>query len=312
MAFQRNSTLRRCHPAERLASPFLAPPRSGVILDVGHTPPTVHIRDRMHAAFTIAFKNGILDAAALMFYPFDARDRWGALAEYATARARRCADFVDASQREEWKNVIHHPPAVDARPANKRTFDIATDFEDILALDPRSLGSEVLDYLLRCQKWNNEQIEWFYTILGRLLFPVGTDNWRIVPFLCGLPATGKSTIVRALQTMVPDDKVACRDLSANACRGKWLAVHDEVASHVSIGPAVLDTIPTFLAGVELPSGLQKSTHRVTRFEFKQCIGEHKPDLCMRLEETSSAMVFRMAVSYQQARARFGHCTRVGW
>ena len=56
--------------------------------------------------------------------------------------------------------------------------------------------------IFRCQRLNVHVCEWFYALIGRMIFDVKEkDKWEIVVLLVGLAGTGKSTIMNVLRQM---------------------------------------------------------------------------------------------------------------
>jgi hypothetical protein len=52
-----------------------------------------------------------------------------------------------------------------------------------------------LDSVITYQGYEDEALQWFFIIIGRMLYDVGDmDNWQVFPYLLGLAGTGKSTI----------------------------------------------------------------------------------------------------------------------
>ena len=71
-----------------------------------------------------------------------------------------------------------------------------------------SLDTPCFDRIARAQL-SNEMYDWLLVCIGRLLFPLGTlDNWQVMPIICGEGRTGKSTIIKGVQELFAENKVA--------------------------------------------------------------------------------------------------------
>ncbi len=68
-------------------------------------------------------------------------------------------------------------------------------------------GTPVWDEFLHYQ-WDNATVDFFEVCIGRMFYGIGKyDDWQIVPYLIGQAGTGKSTILKTVQKMFPDESV---------------------------------------------------------------------------------------------------------
>ena len=157
-----------------------------------------------------SFKNGILSIYEMVFYPYAEKDNWDEIARFAEARLR-----------------IHEPDAHVSAPSRsdasskyfETEFTLDTLFDDMMDLDPSTIDTPEIKKVLDDQRLDEDTQEWFYTMLGRLLYDIGRyDNWQVLLFLKGVAGSGKSTIAQLMKFLYTLDHVGV--LSSNA-EGKF-------------------------------------------------------------------------------------------
>lgn len=92
-------------------------------------------------------------------------------------------------------------PLGDERIAQLLGRRVAAKFFDLPLLDVaredwRDIPTPAMDHIMTHQNWKPEVQDVLWTLIGRMLYDVGTDDrWACFPYLLGLAGTGKSLIV---------------------------------------------------------------------------------------------------------------------
>lgn len=243
-----------------------------------------------------AFLNGVYITRADAFHPHDAIPP-----EYADTAS---AKFFEADLDPQWL-------------AARGWRDIPTpSFQSILAhqrLDRDGVG------------------DWMYIMLGRLLYEVGElDNWQVVPFLMGMAATGKSTILLSVcRHLFAEEDVGVLSNNIEKKFGLWgfvgkkLFIAPEVKADLHLDQAEFQSlvsgdaiqvaqkhqqsrtvqwrVPGILAGNEVPGWRDSAgsiTRRILLFHFEEEVQRDRVDT--RLGEKMVAEVPRLLVKCNRA------------
>lgn len=95
--------------------------------------------------------------------------------------------------------------------ASVKYFDQHFPADLVSCQDPmREIPTPALDMVFEAQDLgpttNPDVLEWIYALMGRMLRDVGSDKWEICPFFKGVAGTGKSTILKVLNSFYnPED-----------------------------------------------------------------------------------------------------------
>lgn len=216
-------------------------------------------------------------------------------------------------------------------------FDIDFDPED--ALRPwREIKTPNSEKIFYDQKLSIDVREWVYTMIGRVLYPVGKyDGWQVICMLLGVAGSGKSTVTDGLVGRIYD-RVDVGVLSNN-CEQQW-AVSGLVNSLVWVCPeikadfkleqatfqsmvsgerisvaekhktpyTVKFDIPGFLSGNVLPNWKDHSgsiARRMLIFRFDQRIKEHDMLLGDRIKQELPKFIVKANKAYREMAALHG-------
>lgn len=210
-----------------------------------HTSIEFPILERSRSIF--AFNNGIYDATVNKFQPYTEPDRRWRFHNIANLSADQLEQLNQMARQQEdyfmrWQfnsstvgsagqqsRTQHDNLGVGDGIIHKQAacmyFDMMFDPSTLLCDDPMSIPTPALDVIFTAQNLTSEAnggihlLSWIYTLVGRMLWDVGTlDDWQIAPFFKGVAGTGKSTILRVLRMFYESDDVG---IMANNIEGKF-------------------------------------------------------------------------------------------
>lgn len=194
-----------------------------------------------------AFNNGIYDATVNKFQPYTEPDRRWRFHNVANLSEEQRQQLNQMARQQEdcfmrWQfnsstvgsagqqSRIQHDHLGDGdglihKKAACMYFDMMFDPMTLLKQDPMSIATPFLDLIFTAQNLTSEAnggmhlLSWIYTLVGRMLWDVGTlDDWQVAPFFKGVAGTGKSTILRVLRMFYESDDVG---VMANNIEGKF-------------------------------------------------------------------------------------------
>ena len=193
---------------------------------------------------------------------------------------------------------------------------------------------KVLDLQFKNDKEYKEICKWLYILIGRLLYKVGElDDWQVIPFMKGLAATGKGTIIKTIQKFfqVADVGVLSNDgevqFGLSALYDKLLFVAPEIKGDFSLSQAGFQSmisgedvsvsikhktaetvkweVPGILAGNEVPSWTDNSgsiARRIIIFAFNKKVprSELDPRLWDKIKENIPQILRKCNLAYLDA------------
>jgi len=148
----------------------------------------------------VSFKNGVYDLKDCKFYPF-----------VSTGPTDKTVKFLDKVHPDN----VHKTSVtyIDMVFDDEVYSDLSRPTEEEIADDPDAkhdwsrIETPHIDKIADSQKWPVEVRDWFYIMLGRLFYEVGTDNWQVMLFNWGIGNTGKSTVFLFMTAIWPFSEV---------------------------------------------------------------------------------------------------------
>lgn len=145
----------------------------------------------------VSFKNGVYDLKDCKFYPF-----------VSTGPDDKTVKFLDKVHPDN----VHRTSVtyIDMVFENEVYNDAAKYYDEEISddvYDWSRIETPHIDKIADSQKWPKEVRNWFYIMLGRLFYEVGTDNWQVMLFNWGIGNTGKSTIFLFMTAIWPFSEV---------------------------------------------------------------------------------------------------------
>lgn len=86
-------------------------------------------------------------------------------------------------------------------------FDTFMPMDYIRCPDWHDIPTPTIDHILRCQQIEGEVYDWWIILEGRLLYPVGKDDWQAIKVVKGVPGSGKSTNARIWYLIKPRERI---------------------------------------------------------------------------------------------------------
>lgn len=128
-----------------------------------------------------SFRNGVYNIVSNVFLPYG---------DPAIPSDLCTANFIDQRLEPEWTQMETHELVV-----------------------------EGYDAILDCQQYSPDMKEWIDVFFGRLFFPLGVyDKWEKLMIIKGFAATGKSTIAKAIASLIGEENVG---YIASNCEEQW-------------------------------------------------------------------------------------------
>lgn len=103
---------------------------------------------------------------------------------------------ADGKWRDRWMPFADGEPPVSPHVVACKYFakDLTVDLDACASYD--DIPTPTLQHIMDTQQFDADVSRWIYVFLGRLLYEVNElDGWQVIPFLQGLAATGKSTVL---------------------------------------------------------------------------------------------------------------------
>lgn len=75
-------------------------------------------------------------------------------------------------------------------------------------MSPIPPNATTVDAVFASQHWTEEQIRWFYIMMGRIITQQNLDQWNVVPLLLGVAASGKSTLISFVRQQCANNELA--------------------------------------------------------------------------------------------------------
>ena len=140
-----------------------------------------------------SWSNGIYNMDTDMFFPYDKKDEWSAMAE--AIEDYRVNDLG-------WVGYTCSPP--NNEDVSIKYFDQPFRFEitpEVEAkFDVDSIPLPELELLFNTQNLTKGTQDWMLIFLARLFFPVlSKDKWQVILFIKGVAGSGKSTIAKLIR-----------------------------------------------------------------------------------------------------------------
>lgn len=215
-------------------------------------------------------------------------------------------------------------------------FDFELDpYEDIHWTEiPTPAAQSVFEY----QGLTSEVVEWFYILLGRMMYEVGEkDGWQVIPFLLGQAGSGKSSVTNNVVAELYDStdvgllsNNSEKQFGLSAFYDKFIFVAPEIKSDMRLEQAEFQSMcsgediqiaikhktafsvkwspPGFLAGNETPSWTDNSgsiQRRVIIFNFQRPVIGGDMMLGTRLKAEMGALIIKANRAYLEASAKWG-------
>jgi hypothetical protein len=199
---------------------------------------------------------------------------------------------------------------------------------------PTPAAQSIFDY----QGFPPDVLEWFYVLLGRMMYQVGArDGWQVIPFLLGQAGTGKSSITNNIVAELYDStdvgllsNNSEKQFGLSAFYDKFIFVAPEIKSDMRLEQAEFQSMcsgediqiaikhktafsvkwspPGFLAGNETPTWTDNSgsiQRRVIIFNFQRPVIGGDMLLGNRLKAEMGAMIIKANRAYLEASAKYG-------
>jgi phage/plasmid-associated DNA primase len=226
--------------------------------------------------------------------------------------------------------------------AASKYFDVEFDVHMQGAIDWTDIATPSFQGILTYQEFdtgdNAGVDEWMYVMVGRLLYEVGEkDNWQVIPFLKGLAATGKSTILLNVCKLLFDDADVgvlsnniekkfglwgfCnkklfiapeirKDLELNQAEFQSLVSGDamQVAQKHQQSETVLWKVPGILAGNEVPCWKDAAgsiTRRILLFHFSKPVAAMDTSLGQKLRDEVPTLLVKCNKAYLDRLRKVG-------
>lgn len=216
-------------------------------------------------------------------------------------------------------------------------FDIDFDPDWITAPDWESIPTPHLDSIARYQGYDDEVMQWFYVMIGRLLYNVGyLDNWQVMPFFKGEASSGKSTLLlKVCKAFYEDSDVSVLSnnietkFGLSALCDKLLFVAPEIKGDLRIDQAEFQSmvsgemiqineknktarsmvwsVPGIMAGNEVPNWVDNAgsiARRIVLFEFRRRVDNGDMLLGDKISSEIAAIIAKCNMAYLSAVGRF--------
>lgn len=280
----------------------------------------------------VSFKNGVYDLSECKFYPFVSAHPEDKTVKFLDKQHpdnvhRTSVTYIDMVFEDE----VYNDKA--------RTEEMMVDDEGIERpkYDWSKISTPNIDKIADSQKWPDEVRDWFYIMLGRLFYEVGTDNWQIMMFCWGIGNTGKSTILSFMTSIWPFTEVGvmanegrdnfqlesiydkliyfCYDMNEkmklksshflSMVAGEAMAIDRIYNTNVALKRW---TTPGAWAGNGPPSfdnSGDQMARRFAIFRFMEILESVDTSLLVRMNAEMPAFVAKSTKMYQDARKRVG-------
>jgi len=225
---------------------------------------------------------------------------------------------------------------------SSKYFDVDIQL-DINECDWGDIQTPVLDSVMTYQGFEGPTLQWFYIMIGRMLYSVSEmDNWQVFPYLLGLAGTGKSTIIHDVVAKLysPEDVGILsnnteKTFGLAAIYDKLLFVAGEVKRDLALEQsefqslvsgesmainekyktafAVHWTVPGMMAGNELPSFSDNAgsiARRLIVFRFDKKVQRGDTKLGQKIATEMGRILIKANKTYLEAARSFG--TRDVW
>lgn len=287
-----------------------------------------------------AFRNGLFDVKAIMFYEFGNEASWESWATFATNRARQYANVAKSDRRRAyWRNVQYRAPTRQdvAVKYFDHIFPVSCKFNDVTTIDVESIPCPAFQKIVDFQRFEKDTIYWFMAMLGRLLHKTGMDDWQVMLFLKGVAGCGKSTILLLMESLFLPDRVGTLESEGEVTFGlgplvdKSLVVCPEVKRKFNLPQGTLQSMitgesvsaavkykdpkqvkwetPLLFAGNELPNWTDASdsmARRIFMIIFSRRVTNVDTDLNEQLQQEIANFLLRISITYQQTLIAYGH------
>lgn len=197
------------------------------------------------------------------------------------------------------------------------------------------IPTPLFDSIFAPQNWEPDMIRWLLVFIGRLFYEVNEeDSWQVIPFLKGVAGTGKSTVIKVIQSMFDASDVGVlsnnveKKFGLSALVGKTIFIVPEVKADCQLDQAEFQsivtgeelslavkhespwcgrwTIPGVMAGNEAIGYADNSgsiSRRIVVLDFPNRLSpaDIDPTLLSRLLKTElPAIIRKAAISYHKA------------
>lgn len=219
--------------------------------------------------------------------------------------------------------------------AAAKYFDAELDAAALDARDWRGIDTPSFQSILAHQGMDGAGgvDEWMYIMIGRLLYELGEkDNWQVIPFLKGMAATGKSTILlNVCRHLFAEDDVGVLSNNIEKKFGLWgfvtkkIFIAPEVKSDLHLDQAEFQSlvsgdaiqvaqkhmqsqtvnwrVPGILAGNEVPGWKDSAgsiTRRILLFHFAQPVTQVDTRLGDKLQAELPRLLVKCNRAYLEA------------
>jgi hypothetical protein len=101
-------------------------------------------------------------------------------------------------------------------------------FQPAMQIDPDAITAPLFESIGRTQNWTDDMIAWLYIFFGRLFWRVNErDSWQVISFFKGTAGTGKSTIIRVLDSIYRRESIGTISNNIEKQFGLY-AIHDKL------------------------------------------------------------------------------------
>jgi hypothetical protein len=211
--------------------------------------------------------------------------------------------------------------------------------EDVNEYQWDDIDTPVIESVMRYQDFDGDSLQWFYVMMGRMLYNVGErDNWQVFPYLLGLAGTGKSTIVNNIVAKlysVEDVGVLSNNSEKTfglaAIYNKLVFIAGEVKRDLSLDQTEFQslvsgeamsinekyktafalehwTVPGIMAGNELPSFSDNAgsiARRLIVFRFDKKVQRGDTKLGEKIDREMARMLIKSNKAYLEASELYG-------
>jgi hypothetical protein len=220
--------------------------------------------------------------------------------------------------------------------AAAKYFDL--DFEEFRGCHWSEIETPAVQSVLDYQGYSKEVANWFYVLIGRMLYEVGKrDGWQCIPFLRGVASAGKSSVTLGIVSRMYDaEDVGTlsnnveRQFGLSAFYDKLIFVAPEIKDDLKLEQAefqsmcsgenvqiavkhrdafgVVWKVPGFLAGNETPGWIDNSgsiQRRVIVFSFERAVTRGDMRLDEKLASQMAAFLVKANRAYLDYSEKWG-------
>lgn len=279
--------------------------------------------------------NGNNNAKAAMSYLEKCNDyQFPRLVRDRNVWAFRNGVYLGREDRVHWFEGAEQPLANSVVAC--KYFDL--DLDNFEGTHWTEIPTPAVQSILEYQGFSKEVSEWFYILVGRMMYTIGDrDGWQVIPFLLGQAGTGKSSITNNVVAELYDatdvgtlSNNSEKQFGLSAFYDKFIFVAPEIKSDMKLEQAEFQSMcsgeemqicikhktafsykwkaPGFLAGNQTPAWTDNSgsiQRRVVVFNFERPVTGGDMMLGERLKNEMGAFIVKVNRAYLEASEKYG-------